>query len=108
MLSQVISDEELHFIEGRNIHDAVGETQETLHNINNISSPAMILKLDLSKVYDRVSYTLLHLMILQIGFSLQMVRWIVGCVTSLHMPVLIYGPISFFFNTSQELHQGLH
>jgi hypothetical protein len=44
--------EQLGFLKGRQILDAIGTTQECLHNIKAKKSKALILKLDLKKAFD--------------------------------------------------------
>jgi hypothetical protein len=53
ILSSVTSFEYFGYLETRQIHKAIGVAQEGLHIIemNNMSS--MVIKLDLSKAYDR-------------------------------------------------------
>jgi hypothetical protein len=45
-------------------------------------------------------------MLLQIGFSLNMVKWIMACVSSAQMAVLIIGSAIPFFKPSRGLRQG--
>jgi hypothetical protein len=48
-LSRYISNEQLGFLKGRQILDAIGTAQECLHSIKSKNSKALILKLDLKK-----------------------------------------------------------
>jgi hypothetical protein len=50
VLSRSLSEEQLGFLKGRQILDAIGMTQECLHNIKEKNSKALILKLDLKKL----------------------------------------------------------
>jgi hypothetical protein len=54
-LSKFISAKQFGFLEGRHIHEAIGTTQEGLHSIKISKYYAIVIKLDLSKAYDRVS-----------------------------------------------------
>jgi hypothetical protein len=68
--------------------------------------PTTMIKLYLSKAYDRVSWLYLHLLLIHIGFSLPLVKWIMGCVTITSFAVLINGSTSNFFKSSRGLRQG--
>jgi hypothetical protein len=64
------------------------------------------MKIDLSKACDRVSWLYLHLVLLHIGFSLHVVKWIMSCVIFVSFIIFINGAISKFFKPSQGLRQG--
>ena len=55
VLGRYISQERFGFLHGRQIHDAVGSIQEGLHTIHVKGLKSVLLKIDLSKAYDRVS-----------------------------------------------------
>ena len=67
---------------------------------------AVILKLDLSRAYDRVDWGLLRLILLQIGLPFEVVRWIMGCITSANFSVLVNGAPTSFFGCGRGLRQG--
>jgi hypothetical protein len=52
ILSRSLSEEQLGFLKGRKILDAIGTAQECLHSIKSKKLQAIILKLDLKKAYD--------------------------------------------------------
>jgi hypothetical protein len=60
ILSEYISVEQFGFLQGRQIHEAIGTTQEGLHSIKLSRMPTTIIKLDLSKAYDKVSWLYLQ------------------------------------------------
>jgi len=78
-LSKAISSEEFGFLSGRQIHDIVVVALESLHTIKTKKLPSFIIKLDLSKVYDRVSWLCFRLMLINVGLSIPSVNWIEGC-----------------------------
>jgi hypothetical protein len=47
--------EEFGFLEGRQIHEAIGVAQEGLHNMKTRKTKGSVVKIDLSKAYDRVN-----------------------------------------------------
>ena len=80
--------------------------QEALHSIKKEKQSAFALKIDLSKAYDRVSWTFIHLFLIHIGMPMEMVEWILGCIQSASFAVLINGSPSNFFLPSRGLRQG--
>jgi hypothetical protein len=103
MLSKVIGEEQFGFLQNRKIHDAVAISQEVLHSVKKKNLKEAILKLDLSKSYDRVNWTFLHLVLIQMGMNIIMVNWIMGCLQSASFVVLINGSPSHFFKASRGL-----
>eukprot|EP00253_Pinus_taeda_P016122 PITA_16122 len=55
-LSKNISMEQFGFLEGRQIHETIGVAQEVLHSIKQKKTKGSILKIDLSKAYDRINW----------------------------------------------------
>ena len=66
----------------------------------------MVLKLDLVKEFDRVNWSFLRLVLLQIGIPGNYVSWIMGCVELANFVVLINGTPSTFFPVSKGIRQG--
>jgi hypothetical protein len=85
ILSRALSEEQMGFLKGRQILDAIGTAQECLHSIKNKKLQALILKLDLKKSYDCTNWDFLRLILLQSGFGLSSTNWIMACVTSTPM-----------------------
>jgi hypothetical protein len=50
-----VSPEQFGFLAGRQIHEAIGSTQEGINIIKFNHIPASVLKIELSKAFDRVS-----------------------------------------------------
>lgn len=55
VLSDHISTKQLGFLKNRSIHDVVETTQEVIHTIHTQKLQAMVMKIDLSKAYDKAS-----------------------------------------------------
>ena len=64
------------------------------------------LKLDLSKAYDRVSWTFIRLVLIKLGMNMEVVEWILGCIQSTSFAVLINGSPSDLFRPSRGIRQG--
>jgi hypothetical protein len=60
-----------------------------LHTIKTQNHLVLIIKIDLFKTYDCVSWLYLRLLLLHIGFELPLVKWIMCCVTIVSFVVLI-------------------
>jgi mannosylglycoprotein endo-beta-mannosidase len=71
ILSRSLSEEQLGFLQGRQIQDAIGTVHECLHNIKNKKLKSLVLKLDLQKAYDYINWDLLRMILLQIGLGLR-------------------------------------
>jgi hypothetical protein len=108
IILRVISQEQFGFLEERQIYEAVGSAHEGLHSIKLKNALAMILKLDLLKAYDHVNWIYLMLVLLQAGFNLQVVKWIMGCITFVSFAILINVSALIFFKPSKGLRQGCH
>jgi hypothetical protein len=106
ILSRVLSEEQLGFLKGRQILDAIGTAQECLHSIRARKLKALILKIDLKKAYDCTSWDFLRLVLHQCGFGLKTTNWIMACVVSTTYATLINGEATNFFKSSKGLRQG--
>ena len=105
-LSKHISMEQFGFLSNRLIHDVVGVAQEALHSIKSKNLQALIFKMDLVKAYDRVEYNFLQLVLLQIGLTIDVVDWVMGCVSSTSFAIIVNGSPTSFFRSSKGLRQG--
>ena len=105
-LDSFISPQQFGFLKNRLIHGPVAITQEVLHSVKLLKKSALILKLDLTKAFDRVNWTYIRLLLLQIGVPLVGVNWIMGCITSANFAVIVNGAPSSFFPASRGIRQG--
>jgi hypothetical protein len=105
-LASCISEEQFGFLRDRLIFYVVGLAQECMHSAKTKKLKSLILKLDLRKAYDRVSWNFLRLMLIQIGLKWEVAQWIMGCVTSANFVVLVNGSPTEFFKSYRGLRQG--
>jgi hypothetical protein len=105
-LSRALSEEQLGFLKGRQILDAVGVAQECIHNIKTKKLKAILLKLDLKKAFDCINWNFLHLILIQSGFGIITTNWILGCISSATLAILINGEATKAFHCERGLRQG--
>ena len=58
------------------------------------------------KAYDRVSWDILKLVLLQVGLILEATNWIMWCINLANFVVLVNGKPSYFFKRTRDLFQG--
>jgi hypothetical protein len=61
LLSEVVGEELFGFFKNKEIHNVISMAQELLHSMKKKNLKAIILKLDISKSYNRVSWNFLML-----------------------------------------------
>jgi hypothetical protein len=91
---------------GLGFFSAVGMAQEELDSIKVGKLKAMVVKVDLSKEYDRVSWIYLQLMSIHLGFCAQFVTWVMNCITYVSFSILINGAATKFFRLERGRRQG--
>ena len=106
ILSRHVSKDRFGFLEGRQIHEAIGVAQEGLHSIKSKKIRGTIFRIDLSKAYDRVNWLYIRLMLTHMGFHIGFSHWIMSCLTSVSSIVPINAAASPFFHSERELRQG--
>ena len=78
-----------------------------MHSVKIKKSKGTILKIELSKDFDRVSWLYLRLIILtHMGFNHSFIKWIFSCITTTSFVFLINGSASPFFHSERGLRQG--
>jgi len=102
-LERSLSAEQLGFLKGRRIHDAIGAAHECLHSIKQKNLKALIMKLDLKKAFDCIDWDFLRLVLHAVGFREKFINWILSCVSSANLAVLINGDPSQFFKSERGL-----
>lgn len=106
ILSRHISPEQFGFLNGRQIHEAIGVAQEVLHSVKVKNKKGAVIKIDLSKAYDRINWTYIRLLLTHLGFKVDFIKWIMGCITDVSYAILINGAATPFFKGQRGLRQG--
>ena len=69
ILTHVISKEQSRYIEGRQIMDNVILAHEVIHSLKTSRTPSMLIKLDLSKAFDKANWQYLRDVLESFGFD---------------------------------------
>jgi hypothetical protein len=106
ILPGIISLEQSGYVEGRQIMDSVILAHEVIHSLQKTRMPGMILKLDLSKAFDKLSWDYMRAMLLAFGFDHLWVEWILNLTSSAFFSILVNGVPSHPFSPSRGIRQG--
>ncbi len=106
ILPMIISQHQSGFVPGRQILDSVQMVHEVIHSLEASKWEGMFLKLDLSKAYDRVDWSLLGKVLSTFGFDSKVCKIISQLVSTSSLAVLVNGVPSNFFKPSRGLRQG--
>ena len=69
-------------------------------------NPGTLIKLDFQKAYDLVNWSFLELVMEKLGFGRKWIRWIMNCVSSASMCILLNGSPLKPFKMEKGLRQG--
>ncbi|OMO53937.1 reverse transcriptase [Corchorus capsularis] len=108
ILQRIIGPFQNSFLAGRSTTDNILITQEIVHTLSNLKGRkgAMILKIDLQKAYDNVSWEFLHEVLNFFGFPTQLISLIMFCVTNIDLSIIWNGDALPSFKPQQGLRQG--
>jgi hypothetical protein len=103
ILTHVISKEQEGYVEGRQIMDNVILAHEFIHSLKVSRTPGMLIKLDLSKAFDRASWQYLRAILDSFGFDQGWVNWILNLISSTFFSILVNGVPSRHFSPSRGI-----
>jgi hypothetical protein len=106
ILPFIISKEQAGYVEGRQIMDSVILANEVIHSLKMTKIPGMLIKLDLSKYFDRVSWQYLRSMLESFGFDKLWVNWVLKLTSSAFFSILVNGIPSQPFSSTRGIRQG--
>ena len=81
----------------------MGVIQEGLHTIHGKHLKSVVLKIDMSKAGDGVSWTYLRVLLSKMGFSGLFITWVMSRLSSVSFVVLINCVASNFFKAGRGL-----
>ncbi|XP_074315728.1 uncharacterized protein LOC141651938 [Silene latifolia] len=109
VIPSIISDSQQAFVPGRLMTDSCLVAHEVLHYINKTTKGSncfAVLKLDMNKAFDRVSWSFLMMVMKRMGFPIFWRNIIWECVSTISYRVLINGEPSESFRSVCGLRQG--
>ncbi|CAN1156157.1 Transposon TX1 uncharacterized 149 kDa protein [Linum perenne] len=106
VISQCISVNQCAFVDGRQISDASLIANEIIDTRRRSGKPGLVIKLDIEKAYDHVSWTCLFRMMGKLGFPEKWIRWMYNFISSASFSVLVNGEAKGYFPSSRVLRQG--
>jgi hypothetical protein len=94
------------YVEGRQITDSIILAHEVIHSLKTSKTPGMLIKLDLSKAFDRASWQYLKAVLNSFGFDQNWISWILNLISSTFFSILVNGVPSGPFSPSRGIRQG--
>jgi len=105
-LSEMVAQSQSAFIKGRLIHDNFRTVQLACKWLHANKSPSLLLKIDIAKAFDSVSWAFLLEVLQRIGFSRRWMDWIALILSTASTRVLVNGRPSRRIAHIRELRQG--
>jgi len=105
--SSLVDHAQAAFVEGRSLSDNVHLVQELLRKYGRERiSPRCLIKVDLYKAYDSLSWSFIRQVLLGIGFPPLFVNWIMEYISSPSYSIIVNGVMCGFFKGANGLWQG--
>lgn len=91
LLPLLISSEQSGYVEDRQVTDDIILTHKIIHSLKHSKKSGMLLKIDLSKAFDSLSWMYIQKTLYAFGFSPTWVRWVMSLISSSFFSILING-----------------
>ncbi|GJV23278.1 putative RNA-directed DNA polymerase, eukaryota, reverse transcriptase zinc-binding domain protein [Tanacetum coccineum] len=108
VIGSIISPNQSAFIAGRQILDGCLIANEVIRMSNIEKLKLLLFKVDFEKAFDSANWEFLLDIMRQMGFRHKWRRWIVACLSSTSISILINGSPSKEFKLERGLRQGDH
>ena len=108
ILPKIITNHQSAFTKSRLISDNILVVFESLHSMQKHKGKYdfMAIKLDMSKVYDRIEWPYLKAVMAKFGFNVQWIKLIMLCVTIVSYSILVNGEPKGMIHPSRGIRQG--
>ena len=106
VIGSLIDESQSAFVENRQILDGALIANESLTWLKKRKIPGSLIKLDFQKAYDSVNWSFLEIVMVKLGFGRKWISWIMNCVRSASMSILLNGSPLPPFKMEKGLRQG--
>ncbi|XP_059290876.1 uncharacterized protein LOC132044416 [Lycium ferocissimum] len=107
IITSLISPNQSGFVKGRSIFENILLTQEIVSDIRIRGKPAnVVIKLDMAKAYDRVSWKYLLHVLRRMGFAEHLINLIRSLISNNWYSILLNGQATGFFKSTRGVKQG--
>ncbi|GKU89268.1 hypothetical protein SLEP1_g3431 [Rubroshorea leprosula] len=106
VMEGIISESQAAFIGGRQLVDSVLVLNEVVHEVKWRKQECFILKADFEKAYDCVDWGFLDWMMNRMGFGVKWRKWMLECLSTSRISILINGSPTNEFPVRNGLRQG--
>jgi hypothetical protein len=105
-LGDVVSTNQSAFIRGRSLHDNFILVRQVARKINQQRQPGVLLKLDLTRAFDSISWSFLFEVLRRMGFGERFLKWVSVLLYTANTKVLVNGVPGRRFVHVRGLRQG--
>ena len=106
VLPSLIGESQTVFIKHRQILDGALIANEVVWWVKKSKQKVAILKIDFQKAYDTIRCDFLNEILIGMGFGDKWTRWVMECVTTISISILINGSPTSSFQLQRGLRQG--
>jgi hypothetical protein len=106
VIGKVISETQSAFVKYRKILDGILIANEVVNDANKRKKEMLMFKVDFEKAYDFVEWGYLDSVMVKMDFSSKWRQWVMTCVSSATVSVLVNGSPTDEFNMGRGLRQG--
>ena len=106
LLPNLISLEQSGFIEGMKSLERIILVQETIHSLKVTKKPGMLVKLDITKAYEKQSWQYMRSILEAFGFGREWIEWIMNLVSTPLFSILLTGSPTRILNPSRGIRKG--
>ena len=86
--------------------DNVILAHEIIHSLKTSRIPGMLIKLDLSKAFDRANWKYIRAVLESFGFDQDWISWVMNLTSSAFFSILVNGVPSKPFSPTRGIRQG--
>ena len=86
--------------------DGIITAHEAIHSLKTFRTSGMLLKHDMSKAFDKISWKFLKVVLVAFGFSISWANWVLALASSAFFSILVNGSPSTTFSATRGILQG--